>query len=349
MKKVIIIILILLLILIGIIYFFDNRNIDLFNNSSEEIVLTKSIKITKSGTYKLTGIIDDGYIEINTDGNIKLILNNVSITNSKGPAIYIKEAKKVEINTLKGTTNNLTDGKQYQDFDDINGCIYSHDNLILSGNGKLVITANYENGIVSNDSLKILSGDYLMNAQKNAIKVNDDIEIDDGNFNIDANNDGIHTASNLIINDGNFKINCIDDAIHAEEKIEINDGNFVITGAEGIEATYIKINDGAFVINALDDGINAGKKSKKYTPTIEINDGNIVIKMAEGDTDGIDSNGNLYINGGTINVTAKSPFDYDGEVKYTGGTIIVNGKETNTITNQIIGGGIPSKEVRKQN
>ena len=77
-----------------------------------------------------------------------------------------------------------------------------------------------------------------------------------------------------------------------------------------------------------------------YETTIEINGGNLTIKMGAGDTDGIDSNGNLYINGGTIDITANSPFDYDGESKYTGGTIIVNGEETNTITNQMMGGGM---------
>ena len=61
--------------------------------------------------------------------------------------------------------------------------------------------------------------------------------------------------------------------------------------------------------------------------------------MGQGDTDAIDSNGNLYINGGTINITAQSPFDYDGEAKYSGGTLIVNGTETTSITNQMMGGG----------
>lgn len=60
--------------------------------------------------------------------------------------------------------------------------------------------------------------------------------------------------------------------------------------------------------------------------------------MGAGDTDGIDSNGNLYINGGTINITGNSAFDYDGEAKYNGGTLIVNGQTTNTITNQFGGG-----------
>ena len=60
--------------------------------------------------------------------------------------------------------------------------------------------------------------------------------------------------------------------------------------------------------------------------------------MGQGDTDAIDSNGSLYINGGTLNITANSPFDYDGEAKLNGGTLIVNGEETTTITNQFGGG-----------
>ena len=61
--------------------------------------------------------------------------------------------------------------------------------------------------------------------------------------------------------------------------------------------------------------------------------------MSQGDTDGIDSNGDLYINGGTVDVTAQFPFDYDGTAEHNGGTIIVNGEETDEITNQFGGGG----------
>ena len=112
----------------------------------------------------------------------------------------------------------------------------------------------------------------------------------------------------------------------------------IIDASEGIEGTYVKINNGTINISASDDGINAGNKSKNYNTTVEINGGKITIKMAAGDTDGIDSNGNLYINGGTIDITGNSPFDYDGEAKYNGGTLIVNGETTNTITNQFMGG-----------
>ena len=60
--------------------------------------------------------------------------------------------------------------------------------------------------------------------------------------------------------------------------------------------------------------------------------------MGAGDTDAIDSNGDLYINGGTLNITAQSAFDYDGNAIKNGGTIIVNGTETDTISNQFGGG-----------
>ena len=112
-----------------------------------------------------------------------------------------------------------------------------------------------------------------------------------------------------------------------------------LTGAECIEGTYIQINGGDITINASDDGINAASKSSEYTPTFEMNDGTLKVTMGAGDTDGIDSNGNIYVNGGTIDVSGQSTFDYDGTAQYNGGTIIENGTETNTISNQMMGGG----------
>ncbi|MBR1732061.1 MAG: carbohydrate-binding domain-containing protein, partial [Ruminococcus sp.] len=113
-----------------------------------------------------------------------------------------------------------------------------------------------------------------------------------------------------------------------------------ISASEGIEGTYVQINGGTVNISARDDGINGSNKSSAVNLQIEINDGEINIDMAQGDTDGIDSNGDLYINGGTISINAQSTFYYDGNCEKNGGTIIVNGTETDTITNQMMGGGM---------
>ena len=58
--------------------------------------------------------------------------------------------------------------------------------------------------------------------------------------------------------------------------------------------------------------------------------------MADGDTDGIDSNGDIKVSGGTINVTGSSTFDYDGTATFTGGTIIVNGTKVNEIPKSMV-------------
>ena len=59
--------------------------------------------------------------------------------------------------------------------------------------------------------------------------------------------------------------------------------------------------------------------------------------MADGDTDGIDSNGDITINGGTISINAQSAIDYDGTAVFNGGTLIINGEEVDEITNQFEG------------
>ena len=71
---------------------------------------------------------------------------------------------------------------------------------------------------------------------------------------------------------------------------------------------------------------------------MEINGGSISIAMGPGDTDGIDSNGSLIITGGSIDITGSSSFDCDGQVSFTGGTVIVNGQQVDTIPSQMMGG-----------
>lgn len=70
--------------------------------------------------------------------------------------------------------------------------------------------------------------------------------------------------------------------------------------------------------------------------------------MGQGDTDAIDSNGDLLITGGTITINAQSPFDYDGTGSKTGERIIVNGSETNTLSNQMMGGGMRENNGRRR-
>ena len=112
-----------------------------------------------------------------------------------------------------------------------------------------------------------------------------------------------------------------------------------IDAAEGLESTQVEINDGTINIAASDDGINAGQKSDAYDIVLTFNGGNTTINMGQGDTDAIDSNGDLYINGGTIDITAQFAFDFDGVGQMTGGNVTVNGQTVTQLTNSMMGGG----------
>ena len=160
------------------------------------------------------------------------------------------------------------------------------------------------------------------------------IEMDGCSCEIDAEDDAIHADGSAAIRRGSVTI-----TIHADGKVEITGGTLDITGREGIEATYILISGGDITISATDDGINAGRKSSTYSPTVEITGGSLTITMGAGDTDGIDSNGDLIISGGTISVNAASAFDWDGNLSFTGGTVYINGQQVTTISNQMMGGG----------
>ncbi len=281
-----------------------------FDNSDEYyITLDKSITISKVGVYYLSGTLD-GSITVNTDGDVKLVLNGVSIKNSNGAAINVEKANIVYIEVNGDNTISATISDE-----EVDGAIFTVSDLVLTGSGTLNITSN-----------------------SNGIKTKGNMLIENGTYNITSDGDSIHCNDSLKINGGTINIESKDDGLRANDVLEINDGNITVNATEGIEGTYVKINGGTISISASDDGINATNKSDNYTPTVEINGGNITIKMAQGDTDGIDSNGNLYINGGTITIDGQSAFDYDLEAKYTGGKMIINGEETTTITNQFGGG-----------
>ena len=195
-------------------------------------------------------------------------------------------------------------------------------------------------------TLKITGGTINIDCDGNALRAHDSIDVYDGKINIANCNDGLHaedsdddSLGSINICNGEFNIVANDDAIHATTIIKIEGGTFDLIGRECMEGTYIEIDDGNIKIEASDDGINAAAKSDKYTPTFILNGGNVTIEMGQGDTDGVDSNGNIYINGGVISINGQSTFDYDGEAVYSGGTIIENGQETNEISNQFMGGG----------
>lgn len=334
-----------------------NQTPDLTDATYLTVTDGQDISITEEGIYVLSGNASEVTVTVDAadDVKVQIVLDGVSITNKDFPAIYVKNADKVFVtttnseNVLSVTGEFTEDGSTSTD-----GVIFSKDDLVLNGVGTLTISST-DNGVVSKDDLKITGGTYYITASSKAFEANDSILIADGTFTINAGSDGFHaendddnTQGSIVIEGGTFNINVEDDAIHGQTTVTIDGGTFDITAGEGIESTQITINGGTININATDDGINAGRKSNAYDVSITINDGDITVVMGNGDTDAIDSNGNIYVNGGNINISAQSAFDYDGVGEYNGGTIIVNGQTVNTLSNQMMGGGMNNRGQRMQ-
>ena len=307
--------------------------------------------LTAAGVYVLTGSANDStvIVEAGDEDKVQIVLDGVTVTNEDSPAIYVKNADKVfvtttdTVNTLSVTGTFTSDGDTNTD-----AVIFSKDDLVINGAGTLNIKSS-DNGITSKDDLKITGSTIVIDFASDGLEANDSIRISDGDVTIRASKDGMHceydeddTVGYIYITGGKFNITSGDDGIHAATVCEIYGGDFMISAAEGIEATQVVIGGGSINITASDDGVNAAKKSSSLGVIVEIDGGDLTIKMGAGDTDAIDSNGNIVINGGNVNITGQSAFDYDGTATYNGGTLTVNGQTVTSITNQFggMGGGM---------
>ena len=320
---------------------------DLSDSESFTLSDGEDITITAEGVYVISGSAKNVtiYVEAGDEDKVQIVLDGATIINESMPCIYVKSADKVFVTTTDSENDLEVTGTFTEDGDTkLDAVIFSKDDLVLNGEGTLDIVST-DNGVACKDTLKITGGTVNVSCTDAAFEANDAIEIADGVITVTACNDGLHAENDeddsvgyIFISGGKIDIIAADDAIHATTMVQIDDGEITLTGAECIEGTYIQVNGGNIVIEASDDGINASQKSSAYTPTFEMNGGTVKITMGAGDTDGVDSNGHIIINDGTIDISGQSTFDYDGTAEYNGGTIIENGEETNTITNQFAGG-----------
>jgi hypothetical protein len=294
------------------------------------------VTITSAGSYSISGALNDGQVIVDTadEETVVLVLNSADVTCATSAPIYIKNAEKAVLTLAQGTENRVTDGASYiladAESDEPNAAIFSNDDFTINGEGTLIVNASYNNGITSQDDLKITGGSITVNAVNDGIKGRDSLAVKHGLITVNAGADGLQANNDedpeegyVLIEGGTVSINAGLDGIQAETRLLVSGGTLDITtgggsvssargggfGGRGMEGNAnqteasvkglkagvdLTITGGTITISALDDALHSNA-------TLAINDGDI--KAASGD-DGVHAETALTINGGTLNITA---------------------------------------------
>lgn len=322
--------------------------------SSSVAVSGGTVTISGEGVYLLSGSLEHGMVIVDAkkEDKIQLVLDGVSIQCDNSAPIYVKQADKVFITLAPDSQNMLEASGEFASIDEnnIDAAIFSKEDLTLNGTGELNIQSSYGHGIVSKNDLVVTSGTYQVKAARHGICGKDSVCISNGSFTVLAGKDGIHGANDedsslgfLYISGGGFSITAEDDGIHTDADLTIQGGIIHILGSyEGVEGKSIDIQGGELTVSASDDGLNASDGSGteagggRFQKAGGASDGSIYIRISGGKLfidaggDGIDSNGNLYVEGGEVYVSGAehggdSALDYDGEGKVTGGIVAATG------------------------
>lgn len=293
------------------------------NVSGDGVTVSEStVTIAKSGTYVISGQSDGVQIKVEADesADVHLVLKGATMTNANA-AISATSAGHVYLTLAEGTTNSLSDSSSNSD-EKADAAFFSKVDLTINGKGTLNVDGKKNNGIKANDTLHITGGTYNITAVGDAFNVNDELNITGTTMTIDAKEDGIHASGDLVIDSGTYTVK---------------------NSTEGLEGKSITINGGDISIYSTDDGVNAANKNAQQSEIFfTMNGGNLTVEVGQGDTDPIDSNGNITVTGGTIKMTGQTGFDFDGTATYTGGDIYLNGEKQTEIVNSMPGGGGPN-------
>ena len=310
-----------------------------------------TVTISKAGTYVISGQSDGVQIKIAADksDDVKLVLKGATMTNTDA-AISATSAGYVYLTLAEGTTNSLSDSSSNSD-EKANAALFSKVDLTINGSGTLNVDGKKSNAIKVNDTLHITGGTFNLTSVGDAFNVNDELNITGTTMTIDAKEDGVKvdndddlTAGNMYLANNTITVTAGDDGIHASGNLVIDSCTYTVKNAtEGIEGKSITINGGDINVYATDDGVNAANKDAQQSDIyFTMTGGNLTVEVGQGDTDPIDSNGNITVTGGTIKLIGQSGFDFDGTATYTGGDIYINGEKQTDIVNSMPGGGGPN-------
>ena len=299
--------------------------------SSNSVQINGStVVIKEEATYVISGALNGMLVVDAPDtAKLQLVLNGVDITSETSAALYILEADKVFVTLANGTTNALSNSGSFTAVDDnnIDGALFSKQDLTLNGSGSLTVTSPAGHGIVCKDDLVITGGTYVVNSASHGLDANDSVRIENAALTIDAGKDAIHcensddaTKGFIYISSGMIKAEAEGDGIAASAYMQVVDGTIDLLVGGGSEngSKAQSDNFGGFMggghgggrpggmgsnnpSNTTTEESSTSMKGLKSANSMQISGGNITINSAD---DAIHSDVSLTINGGIFTIAS---------------------------------------------
>ena len=301
--------------------------------SSNSVQINGSTVIIKEeATYVISGSLNGMLIvDAPETAKLQLVFNGVDITSETSAALYILKADKVFVTLANGTSNTLANGGSFVAIDDnnIDGVLFSKQDLTLNGSGSLTVTSTAGHGIVCKDDLVITGGNYVVNSASHGLDANDSVRIANAALTIDAGKDAIHCENSedaakgfIYISSGTVKAEAEGDGIAASAYMQITDGTIDLLVGGGSENGTKEHSDnfGGFMgggpggmggrpgqpgsNNSQDtttEKSGTSMKGLKAASGMLISGGSITINSAD---DAIHSDMSVIINGGTFTLAS---------------------------------------------
>ncbi|HSK68865.1 MAG TPA: carbohydrate-binding domain-containing protein [Candidatus Limnocylindria bacterium] len=296
-------------------------------------------EITGAGTWVLGGGMRGQLVIRAAKGEtVRVVLDNASVTNPDGPALFAEGAGKVILTLAEGTENNLSDGEDY-DEDEAGGdaAVWVKGDLTVNGKGALTVRGMAAHGIRSGGVLAVAGGSISVTAVNDGLRGKDGAAILGGALDIGAGSDGIVSDSGkagrgwVRVEGGSVVIRARRDGIQAEGDLSVSGGELdITTGGGGREVTFAAApqEDGGAAqggMRAEDAPEYAGESAKglKAKRSVTVSGGTIMLSSAD---DGIHSDGDVTVLGGALTIlSGDDGVHAGGNLRIAGGDVTVLG------------------------
>ncbi|MBQ2662375.1 MAG: carbohydrate-binding domain-containing protein, partial [Clostridia bacterium] len=316
------------------------------------------VTITEAGYYMVSGSLNGQIcVETAATDKVQLIFNGVTITNTTGPAVYLKTADKVFITLPAGTSSTLKDGAGYTNVDattlEPNACLFSKVDLTINGSGTLSVTGSYDHAINSKDDLVICNATInVPSAAGDGMRGKDLFAAKNAKLTINATGDGIQssdtdvTKGNVILDNSTVTVTATADGIQAENQLQAV-GSTIKATVNSTTSDALKGKNSVFLANnnitvtSSGDGIKASNETDAAYGNIVITSGTFSITATD---EAVLAEGTLQVTGGTfttIKSTAGDGIKARDLVYLSGATMTVNAaldgiQSDNSATGEVI-------------